>query len=154
MDIGVTGHVDVMDFEGIENLGGGRPAGGIGHVVIADKQEHGNARGGQTLDTPGELALLGLRGFTALVGITAEQYQIGFIINSVVHELVEGGQEIVKARGQSCGLVDASVVLYSQVQIGEMDDSHCSISFGGKKVSGSLNFIIIVQYQVINSVRH
>ena len=71
------GHIqDREDFDG----GGAAPHGR--QVVISHQQKAGNPRPGQPRQPFGKLALVGLGGIAALVGITRQQHQVRFRANS------------------------------------------------------------------------
>ncbi len=108
----------------MEDLGGGGPAHGVGHIMVADEEKDGDAGARKAVDAPGELPLLGLGRLAGLIGVPAEKDEVDMVFQGEVDELVEGGQEIGQAGGKAGGGVDATVVLDAEVQVGEMDDLH------------------------------
>ena len=91
-------HVDERHIERGEDLQGRRPAGRMGEVMVAGHQEHGDAPRGEGRDAPGELALVRLRWVPALVGVPSEQHQVHLLPRRVVHDPVEGRQEVDQPR--------------------------------------------------------
>ena len=65
-------------------------------MVTGDHEER-DTGSDEAVDTPGELALLGLTGFAAFIGVPAEYHYVRFSINSVVHHLVERRKEVHEA---------------------------------------------------------
>ena len=65
--------------------------------MVACEQEQLRAVLAQPADTLGELTLICLAGVTALVGVAAEEDQIDLVVQGIVYQLVEGGQEIKEA---------------------------------------------------------
>ena len=83
--------------------------------MVAHEQKYRYVAGGQAVDAPGEFPLLGLAGLAGLVGVAAKEDEVHPVLQGVVNELVEGGKEVVEARGQPGGRVDAPVVLDAEV---------------------------------------
>jgi hypothetical protein len=52
--------------------------------MVADEQEYGDIAGGQSVNAPGEFSLLGLAGFTGLIGVTAKENKVDAVFNGVV----------------------------------------------------------------------
>jgi hypothetical protein len=92
--------------------------------VIADEEKYGHAAGGQASDTPGELALLGLAWLAALVGVPAEEDKVYAIFQDIVHDLIQGGQEVFKAGGKARLRVEVPVGLNSKMKVSKMEDFH------------------------------
>ena len=97
MDVGAVGDINILDGQGIKNLGGGSPADSVGQVVIADEEEDGDAIGGEAVNALGELSLLGLGGLTALIGITAEEDKVNLVFQGIIDHLVQSFYEIGEA---------------------------------------------------------
>ena len=127
-----------VDYAGLQAFGGGDvghgkrgedvecagASGDVGHVVVADEQEHGDAGLRETSDAPGELALVGLRGVAALVGVAGEQGEVDAAVDGVVDELVECVEEVTEARAQAGGRVGVAVALDADVHVREVEDTH------------------------------
>ena len=93
--LGLIGNGYVLNRQGFEYLHcSGTPC-CVGQVVIACDKKNGDVAGTEPLDTSGELALVGLAGVTALVGVAAEEGQVHVIVQRVVHELIESGEVTV-----------------------------------------------------------
>ena len=72
-----------------------------------------------------------LGGLTGLVGIAAEQNEVGAVFQGVVDEFIERRKKVVQARGKTGSRVDFPVVLDAEMKVGEMDDFHYPIITGG-----------------------
>ena len=99
VDVRAVGDINILNRQGIEDFGAGRPADSVGQVVVADQQEDGDAVAGQLVYAFGKLPLLGLARLTALVGVTAEEDQVYPVFQGIIYHLVEGGDKVKEARG-------------------------------------------------------
>ena len=115
---------DVWDGERGEDVEGGGAGGDVGHVVVADEQEHGYAGVREACDAPCELALVRLRWVAALVGVAGEQGEVYAAIDGVVDELVEGVEEVGEASAEAGGRVGVAVALDADVHVREVEDTH------------------------------
>ena len=68
---------------------------------------------------------MGLRWVAALVGIAAEEHQVNIFAQGILHDFIEGGQEIVETpREAGLGVYARAVVLNPEMQVGEVKYSH------------------------------
>ena len=75
-DFGAVGDVNILDSQGMKNLGAGSLTDGVGQVVVTDQNKDGDTAAGEPVDAQGELALLGLARLPALIGVPAEDDQV------------------------------------------------------------------------------
>ena len=115
---------DVRDFERPEYLQRGRLAHDVGRVVVADQQEGCDSLCREPGNAPGELALVGLGGIAALVGVAAEQHEVDAVVDGEVDGLVEGVEEVHEPGRQAGVGVDPAVVLDPYVYVGKVQDAH------------------------------
>ena len=97
VDVGAVGDINILDGQGIKNLGGGSSADSIRQVVVADEEEDGDTVGGETIDAFGELSLLGLGGLTALISVTAEKDKVNLVLQGIIDYLVQSEEKIGEA---------------------------------------------------------
>ena len=118
------GSGDVGHGKRVEDVERAGACGDVGHVVVADEQEHGDARLREAGDAPRELALVCLRGVAALVGVAGEQGEVDVAVDGVVDKLVEGVEEVTEARAQAGRRVGVAVALDANVHVREMQNAH------------------------------
>ena len=117
-------HIDLRHAQGGVDFNGVGAAGGCRQVVIAGQQEGGDAGVGKPAQPAGQFPLVGLRRVAALVGVPGQENQIHPVGQGELHQLVQRPQEIAQSGGQPGVGVGAAVVLYADVQVGKMQDSH------------------------------
>ena len=93
-------------------------------VMVANEEEGGDVAGGKAVDAFGEFPLLGLVWFTGLIGIAAEQDEVRAVFQGIIHQPVEGGKEVQGSGRESGFRINMPVGLYTQVQVGKMEDFH------------------------------
>ena len=93
-------------------------------VVVANDHHEGNTGALQCSDLRGEFALVGGRRITVLVKVAGEEDEIhGFFDRHRAQE-AETSDEVPDSRVEAGGGVYATVSLYSQVEVGKMEDAH------------------------------
>ncbi len=90
--------------------------------MIADQQQDRDAGRREFLEPPGEFPLNGLRRVPVLVRVAAKQDQVTALGKGAIDHLVEGLEEIQYASRKPRFGVDRAVVLYAEMQVGEMQD--------------------------------
>src|ERR1035437_1560624 len=96
------GYIDVPDGEGIEYIDRGRAVKSVVQVVVADEQKDRDTTRCQVGNTLRKLALLGLAGLPAFVGVAAEEHKVNAVIKSVVDQLVERREKVLQTRRKAC----------------------------------------------------
>ena len=93
-------------------------------VVIARQQKRRNPAVRELEQPPGELPLVGLARIPTLVGVAGQDHHVDAVGQGKLHQLVQRIQEIPQPRGQPSGRIGAAIVLHTDVQIREMQNSH------------------------------
>jgi hypothetical protein len=107
-----------------EDVQGGGPLLHPGQVVVAHQQEHREAGLQQAPEAGGELPQIGRGGIPVFKGVAAEQDQVRLVLDGIVHDAIEGMQEVHHPPVQAGLGVDLAVGLHADMQIGEMKDAN------------------------------
>ena len=92
--------------------------------MVSHQQEDRYARRRDAKEAAGKLPLVSLGRVAALVGVASQQHQVHAVGERIVHNLVQGSQEVAQARRQPGSRVQPPIIFDADMQVGEMEDSH------------------------------
>ena len=133
MQLLAVAHDHVGHIERAEDVNAGGALGDRRQVVVADEQDHRDARVRDPLDAPRELALVRRVRVARLVRIAREDEDVHALFDRVVADVAQPAQKVHDARVDSGRGVDPPVVFHADVDVGgveEFDGLHSLRPYG------------------------
>ena len=122
--LNAVGHKHMGHLQGAKFFEGMGAVGGTADIVVAHKEQGGNACLGKAHNALLPFALIGGLGVAVFVGIARKDDQIHFFGDGRFHNFIQRLQKVENAQGQPRGGVESAVVGHINVGIGKVEEAH------------------------------